>query len=73
MDGIVFVVDDDCMICIVLIQVLICVGCKVYVISLLIMLMCWVGEGKGDVVIIDVMMFDGNGLEMLFKIFEDCL
>ena len=33
--------------------------------------MRWVGEGKGDVVISDVMMPDGNGLEMLPKIGQD--
>jgi two-component system nitrogen regulation response regulator GlnG len=33
--------------------------------------MRWVSEGKGDVVISDVMMPDGNGLEMLPKIAED--
>ena len=33
--------------------------------------MRWVGEGKGDVVISDVVMPDGNGLEMLPKIAED--
>ncbi len=33
--------------------------------------MRWISEGKGDVVITDVMMPDGNGLEMLPKIAED--
>lgn len=33
--------------------------------------MRWVAEGRGDVVISDVMMPDGNGLEMLPKIHED--
>ena len=33
--------------------------------------MRWVGEGKGDVVISDVVMPDGNGLEMLPKIAKD--
>jgi two-component system nitrogen regulation response regulator GlnG len=33
--------------------------------------MRWVGEGKGDVVISDVVMPDGNGLEMLPKIAQD--
>jgi two-component system nitrogen regulation response regulator GlnG len=46
-------------------------GCKVHATSSLTTLMRWVGEGKGDVVISDVMMPDGNGLEMLPKINED--
>jgi two-component system nitrogen regulation response regulator GlnG len=33
--------------------------------------MRWVSEGKGDAVITDVMMPDGNGLEMLPKIAQD--
>jgi two-component system nitrogen regulation response regulator GlnG len=43
----------------------------VHATSSLTTLMRWVGEGKGDVVITDVMMPDGNGLEMLPKIAED--
>lgn len=63
MDGIILVVDDDRMIRTVLTQVLMRVGCKVHAMLLLVMLMCWVEEGKGDLVIFDVIMFDGNGLE----------
>src|SRR6056297_1404242 len=67
MDGTVLVADDDRTIRTVLTQA----GCKVHATSSLTTLMRWVGEGKGDVVISDVMMPDGNGLEMLPKIAQD--
>ena len=65
MDGTVLVADDDRTIRTVLTQALTRAGCKVHATSSLTTLMRWVGEGKGDVVISDVMMPDGNGLEML--------
>ncbi|MEO9515736.1 MAG: response regulator [Paracoccaceae bacterium] len=71
MDGTVLVADDDRTIRTVLTQALTRAGCKVHATSSLTTLMRWVGEGKGDVVISDVMMPDGNGLEMLPKISED--
>jgi two-component system nitrogen regulation response regulator GlnG len=71
MDGTVLVADDDRTIRTVLTQALTRAGCKVHATSSLTTLMRWVGEGKGDVVITDVMMPDGNGLEMLPKISED--
>ncbi|MBP0481903.1 response regulator [Sagittula salina] len=71
MDGTVLVADDDRTIRTVLTQALTRAGCKVHATSSLTTLMRWVGEGKGDVVISDVMMPDGNGLEMLPKIAED--
>ncbi|MFW2541681.1 response regulator [Primorskyibacter sp. 2E107] len=71
MDGTVLVADDDRTIRTVLTQALTRAGCKVHATSSLTTLMRWVGEGKGDVVISDVMMPDGNGLEMLPKINED--
>jgi len=71
MDGTVLVADDDRTIRTVLTQALTRAGCKVHATSSLTTLMRWVGEGKGDVVISDVMMPDGNGLEMLPKIHED--
>ena len=71
MDGTVLVADDDRTIRTVLTQALTRAGCKVHATSSLTTLMRWVGEGKGDVVITDVMMPDGNGLEMLPKIAED--
>ncbi|ETW14411.1 nitrogen regulation protein NtrC [Roseivivax marinus] len=71
MDGTVLVADDDRTIRTVLTQALTRAGCKVHATSSLTTLMRWVGEGKGDVVISDVVMPDGNGLEMLPKIQHD--
>ena len=71
MDGTVLVADDDRTIRTVLTQALTRAGCKVHATSSLTTLMRWVGEGKGDVVISDVVMPDGNGLEMLPKISSD--
>ena len=71
MDGTVLVADDDRTIRTVLTQALTRAGCRVHATSSLTTLMRWVGEGKGDAVITDVMMPDGNGLEMLPKISLD--
>lgn len=68
MDGTVLVADDDRTIRTVLTQALTRAGCKVHATSSLMTLMRWVEEGKGDLVISDVMMPDGNGLETLPKI-----
>ncbi|PRY95170.1 two-component system nitrogen regulation response regulator GlnG [Hasllibacter halocynthiae] len=65
MDGTVLVADDDRTIRTVLTQALTRAGCRVHATSSLTTLMRWVGEGKGDLVITDVMMPDGNGLEMI--------
>ncbi len=71
MDGTVLVADDDRTIRTVLTQALTRAGCKVHATSSLTTLMRWVAEGRGDVVISDVVMPDGNGLEMLPKIAQD--
>jgi two-component system nitrogen regulation response regulator GlnG len=68
MDGTVLVADDDRTIRTVLTQALTRAGCKVHATSSLVTLMRWVDEGKGDLVISDVVMPDGNGLEALPKI-----
>ena len=68
MDGTILVADDDRTIRTVLTQALTRAGCRVHATSSLVMLMRWVEEGKGDLVISDVMMPDGNGLEMLPRI-----
>ena len=65
------VADDDRTIRTVLTQALTRAGCKVHSTSSLTTLMRWVAEGKGDTIITDVMMPDGNGLEMLPKIASD--
>ena len=62
MDGTVLVADDDRTIRTVLTQALTRAGCKVHATSSLVTLMRWVEEGKGDLVISDVVMPDGNGL-----------
>lgn len=71
MDGTVLVADDDRTIRTVLTQALTRAGCKVHATSSLTTLMRWVAEGRGDAVITDVAMPDGNGLEMLPKISAD--
>ena len=68
MDGTVLVADDDRTIRTVLTQALTRAGCKVHATSSLMTLMRWVEEGKGDLVISDVMMPDGNGLDTLPRI-----
>jgi two-component system nitrogen regulation response regulator GlnG len=68
MDGTVLVADDDRTIRTVLTQALTRAGCKVHATSSMVTLMRWVEEGKGDLVISDVVMPDGNGLEALPKI-----
>ncbi len=70
MDGTVLVADDDRTIRTVLTQALTRAGCKVHATSSLVTLMRWVDEGKGDLVISDVVMPDGNGLDQLPKISE---
>lgn len=70
MDGTILVADDDRTIRTVLTQALTRAGCKVHATSSLVTLMRWVEEGKGDLVISDVMMPDGNGLDQLPLIAE---
>lgn len=68
MDGTVLVADDDRTIRTVLTQALTRAGCRVHATSSLATLMRWVEEGKGDLVVTDVMMPDGNGIDMLPRI-----
>ena len=70
MDGTVLVADDDRTIRTVLTQALTRAGYKVHATSSMVTLMRWVDEGKGDLVISDVIMPDGNGLEALPEIGE---
>lgn len=65
MDGTILVADDDRTIRTVLTQALTRAGCKVHATSSLMTLMRWIEEGKGDLVISDVIMPDGNGLQAL--------
>lgn len=68
MDGTVLVADDDRTIRTVLTQALTRAGCKVHATSSMVTLMRWIEEGKGDLVISDVIMPDGNGIEALPRI-----
>ncbi len=68
MDGTVLVADDDRTIRTVLTQALTRAGCKVHATSSMETLRRWVREGMGDLVISDVVMPDGNGLEALPEI-----
>ena len=68
MDGTILVADDDRTIRTVLTQALTRAGCKVHATSSMVTLLRWVEEGKGDLVISDVIMPDGNGLEALPQI-----
>ncbi len=68
MDGTVLVADDDRTIRTVLTQALTRAGCRVHATASLVTLLRWVEEGKGDLVISDVVMPDGNGIEALPRI-----
>lgn len=70
MDGTVLIADDDRSIRTVLTQALTRAGCQVSATGSLATLMRWIEEGRGDVVISDVVMPDGNGLKTLPKILE---
>lgn len=65
MDGTILIADDDRTIRTVLTQALSRAGCKVHATASLATLHRWVEEGRGDLVISDVMMPDGNGLDLL--------
>ena len=68
MDGTVLIADDDRTIRTVLTQAITRAGCKVHATSSLSTLMRWIEDGRGDLVISDVVMPDGDGLEILPKI-----
>lgn len=68
MDGTILIADDDSAVRKVLTQALTRAGCKVHSTSLLTTLTRWVKEGKGDLVISDVVMPDGNGLDKIEQI-----
>ncbi|MFV0291867.1 MAG: response regulator [Paracoccus sp. (in: a-proteobacteria)] len=65
MDGTILIADDDRSIRTVLTQALTRAGCRVHATGSLQQLMKWVEEGRGDLVITDVMMPDGNGIDMI--------
>ncbi|ABL72193.1 MULTISPECIES: response regulator [Paracoccus] len=65
MDGTVLIADDDRTIRTVLTQALTRAGCRVHATGSLSQLLRWVEEGRGDLVVTDVMMPDGNGIDMI--------
>lgn len=65
MDGTVLIADDDRTIRTVLTQALTRAGCRVHATGSLSQLLKWVEEGRGDLVITDVMMPDGNGIDRI--------
>ena len=65
MDGTVLIADDDRSIRTVLTQALTRAGCRVHATGSLSQLQRWVEEGRGDLVVTDVMMPDGNGLDVV--------
>ena len=65
MEGVVIVADDDKSIRIVLAQALIRAGCKVRVTGTISTLWRWLDEGEGNLLITDVMMPDGDALDIL--------
>ena len=65
MDGTVLVADDDRTIRTVLTQALTRAGCRVRATGSVNTLWRWVEEGEGDAVVSDVMLPDGDGLELL--------
>ncbi|CQR85578.1 two-component system, NtrC family, nitrogen regulation response regulator GlnG [Paracoccus aminovorans] len=65
MDGTVLIADDDRTIRTVLTQALTRAGCRVHATGALAQLQRWVEEGRGDLVITDVIMPDGNGIDLI--------
>ncbi|MEX0969579.1 MAG: nitrogen regulation protein NR(I) [Paracoccaceae bacterium] len=65
MDGTVIVADDDRSLRTVLSQALTRAGCRVRTTGTISTLFRWVEEGEGDVIVSDVMMPDGDALEIL--------
>ncbi len=65
MDGTVLIADDDRAIRTVLTQAFTRAGCKVRSTGSASTLWRWVDEGEGDVIVSDVVMPDGDGLDML--------
>ncbi|RED13283.1 nitrogen regulation protein NR(I) [Pontivivens insulae] len=65
MDGTILIADDDRAIRTVLSQALTRAGCRVRATGSVNTLWRWVEEGDGDVVVTDVMMPDGDGLDLL--------
>ena len=65
MEGTIIIADDDKSIRIVLAQALTRAGCRVRVTGAISTLWRWLEEGEGDVLVTDVMMPDGDALDIL--------
>ncbi|WBU62955.1 response regulator [Paracoccus aerodenitrificans] len=65
MDGTILIADDDRSIRTVLTQALSRAGCRVHATGSLQQLLKWVEEGRGDLVVTDVVMPDGNGIDAI--------
>ena len=65
MEGTILVADDDRTIRTVLAQALTRAGCRVRATGTATTLWRWIEEGEGDVVVTDVMMPDGDALDLL--------
>lgn len=65
MDGTILIADDDRTIRTVLTQAFSRAGCRVRSTGSVSTLWRWIEDGEGDVVVSDVMMPDGNGLELM--------
>lgn len=70
MDGTILIADDDRTIRTVLTQAFTRAGCKVHATSSLGTLERWVTEGRGDVIVSDVNIPDGNGLELVPRLHD---
>ena len=70
MDGTILIADDDKTIRTVLTQAFSRAGCKVHATSSLKVLMSWIDDNLGDLVVTDVNMPDGNGLDIIPQIDE---
>jgi len=68
MDGTIIVADDDRSIRTVLSQALTRAGCRVRATGNISTMWKWIEEGEGDVLVTDVMMPDGDALDILPKI-----
>ena len=68
MDGTILIADDDRTIRTVLTQAFTRAGCQVHATSSLKTLLRWVQEGRGDLVVTDVAMPDGDGIDMMAQI-----
>ena len=68
MDGTVLLADDDTTIRTVISQALVRAGCRVRATSSANTLWRWISEGEGNMVICDVVLPDGDGIDLLMAV-----